>query len=139
MKKTILFLCTHNSARSQLAEGLTNHYFSDKWAAQSAGTEATIVKPWAIEAMKKDGIDISKHYSKTVDEFKGQEFDIVVTVCDSAKEACPFFPGKKVIHHSFEDPSNVQGDDEAKVQAFCATREEIKEWLQKFLDEEYNN
>ncbi len=133
MKKTILFLCTHNSARSQLAEGLTNHYYGDLWHAESAGTEKTRVKPWAIEAMKRDGIDISNHTSKTVEEFRGKEFDVVVTVCDSARETCPFFPGKKVVHRSFEDPSNTEGDDEVKTEAFCKTRDEIKEWLDEFL------
>lgn len=137
MKKKILFLCTHNSARSQLAEGLTNHYFGEMWEARSAGTEATKVKPWAIEAMKRDGIDISHHTSKTVNAFQNEIFDVVVTVCDSAKETCPFFPGKKVVHRSFADPSDVDGDDEVKTQAFCKTRDEIKAWLEQFLPEEF--
>jgi len=133
MKKTILFICTHNSARSQLAEGLVNYYFSDEWEAKSAGTAATFVKPFAIKAMAEIGIDISHHTSKTIDMFKGQQFDVVVTVCDSAKEACPFFPGKKVIHRSFADPSDVEGTDEEKLAAFCRTRDEIQAWLSSEL------
>lgn len=133
MKHTILFICTHNSARSQLAEGLVNHYFGDTWEAKSAGTEQTIVKPFAIKAMAEAGIDISHHTSKTIDAFKGQQFDVVVTVCDSAKETCPFFPGKKVVHHSFVDPSNVEGSDDEKLAAFCTTRDEIKGWLDENL------
>jgi arsenate reductase len=133
MKKTILFICTHNSARSQLGEGLVNYYFGDQWEASSAGTEKTFVKPLAIEAMAEAGIDISHHSSKTIDAFKGQQFDVVVTVCDSARESCPFFPGKKVIHHSFVDPSNAEGTNEEKLEAFCRTRDEIKAWLDEQL------
>ena len=133
MKHTILFICTHNSARSQLAEGLVNHSFSETWEAKSAGTEQTIVKPFAIKAMAEAGIDSSHHTSKTVDAFKGQQFDVVVTVCDSARETCPFFPGKKVIHHSFVDPSNAEGSDADKLAAFCTTRDEIKAWLDEQL------
>ena len=133
MGETILFICTHNSARSQLGEGLVNHYFNGQWEASSAGTEKTFVKPLAIKAMAEAGIDISHHTSKTIDAFKGRQFDVVVTVCDSARETCPFFPGKKVIHHSFVDPSNAEGSDEDKLAAFCETRDEIKAWLDENL------
>ena len=133
MKHTILFICTHNSARSQLAEGLVNHYFGDHWEAKSAGTEKTVVKLFAIKAMSEAGIDIAHHTSKTIDIFQDKEFDVVVTVCDSAREACPFFPGKKVVHHSFVDPSNAQGSDADKLAAFCKTRDEIKAWLDENL------
>ncbi len=133
MKYTVLFICTHNSARSQLGEGLVNYYFGDQWEAKSAGTEATFVKPFAIKAMAKAGIDISRHTSKTIDAFEGQQFDVVVTVCDSARETCPFFPGKKVVHHSFVDPSNAEGTDAEKLAAFCTTRAEIKAWLDENL------
>ena len=129
MKKTILFICTHNSARSQIAKGLVNHFFGDEWEAQSAGTEQTFVKPFAIKALAAAGIDISHHTSKTMAVFQDQTFDVVVTVCDSAKETCPFFPGKKVIHQSFADPSNVEGTNEEKLAAFCRTCDEIKAWL----------
>lgn len=124
--KKVLFICTHNSARSQMAEGLANH-FLDNWQAFSAGTEKTIVKPWAIESLKKIGIDITHHKSKTVDHFKGQLFDLVVTVCDSAQEACPYFPGKKVIHHEFKDPSNAP--EVERQLAFDKIRDEILDWL----------
>ena len=98
MKKKILFICTHNSARSQIAEGLMNHYFKDTWEAKSAGTVATFVKPFAIKALAEIDIDISQHTSKTIDTFQGDVFDVVVTVCNRAKETCPFFPGKKVMY-----------------------------------------
>ena len=127
MKRKVLFICTHNSARSQMAEGLANHYLSDNWEAFSCGTEKTIVKPWAIDALKKIDIDITHHTSKTVEAFKGWEFDLVVTVCDSAKESCPYFPGKKVIHHEFKDPSNAE--DDKKLDEFCKIRDEIKNWI----------
>ncbi len=133
MKHTILFICTHNSARSQLGEGLVNHYFGDIWQASSAGTEKTFVKPFAIKAMAEAGIDITHHTSKTIHAFQGKIFDVVVTVCDSARENCPFFPGKKVVHQSFVDPSNVQGSDTDKLAAFCRTRNEIKVWLDEQL------
>lgn len=133
MKHSILFICTHNSARSQLAEGLVNHYFGDVWTAKSAGTEKTAVKPLAIQAMTEIGIDISQHTSKTIQAFQGQEFDVVVTVCDNARETCPFFPGKNVIHHSFVDPSNAQGSDAEKLAAFRRTRDDIKAWLDEQL------
>ncbi len=134
MKKKILFICTHNSARSQMAEGLTNHFFGDRWEAFSAGTEKTIVKPMAIKALEKIGIEISHQRSKLATEFRGMEFDIVVTVCDSAKDNCPFFPGsKKYIHKSFKDPSNINESDEERMEAFCRTRDEIRDWLQDLL------
>ncbi len=133
VKHTILFICTHNSARSQLAEGLVNHYFGETWEAASAGTEQTGVKPFATQAMAETGIDISRHTSKTIDTFQGKAFDVVVTVCDSARETCPFFPGKNVVHHSFVDPSNAQGSEADKLAAFCNTRNEIKDWLDEQL------
>ena len=129
----ILFLCTHNSARSQMAQGLCNHLFGDGWEAFSAGTEKTFVRPSAREAMRRIGIDISHHESKTLDVYKDTMFDVVVTLCDAAREACPFHRGKKVLHHSFSDPSSSRGDEEAIVQVFCNTRDEIKGWLEEFL------
>ena len=130
-KNKILFICTHNSARSQMAEGLMNHFFGDQFEAFSAGTEATSVKPFAIEAMKQIGIDISHHRSKTVGEFKDVKFDYVVTVCNNAKENCPFFPGAKAyIHMGFKDPSDTEGSDEVKLCAFACTRDKIKQWLE---------
>ncbi len=134
MRKKILFICTHNSARSQMAEGLTNHFFGDKWEGFSAGTEKTIVKPMAVKALEKIGIDISHHRSKLSTEFTGREFDIVVTVCDSAKDNCPFFPGaKEHIHKSFKDPSDTKGSHEDILDAFIRSRNEIHNWLKSFL------
>jgi len=132
MKMKILFLCTHNSARSQMASGLCNHFFGDEWEAFSAGTEKTSVKPSALQAMRRIGIDISQHESKTVDVYKDIMFDVVVTLCDTAREACPFLLGRKVVHHSFADPSSA-GGGEAEIQAFCNTRDEIRGWLEEFL------
>ena len=130
MKKSILFICTHNSARSQIAEGLVNVLYSDKFEAQSAGIIATKVNPFAIKAMKEIGIDIKHHRSKSIQEFKGKIFDIVVTVCDNAKETCPFFPGKVVIHKGFEDPSVSKGSNRKKLETFKRVRDEIKIWLE---------
>ncbi len=131
--KRILFICTHNSARSQIAQGLVNHYFSDNWNAESCGTEKTSVKPLAVKAMAKAGIDISHHYSKTIQELDINTFDVIVTVCDNAKESCPVVYGKQVVHHSFVDPSNAEGSEEDKLRTFCDTRDEIHEWLTEFL------
>ncbi len=135
-KRKILFVCTHNSARSQLAEGLMNHFYADRFEAFSAGTEATLVKPHAIRAMAQINIDISHHHSKTTVEFKNIPFDYVVTVCDNAKENCPFFPGAKAyIHMAFEDPSLCEGNDKEKTDAFAHTRDEIKQWLDTTFNE----
>ena len=129
-RQKVLFVCTHNSARSQMAEGLLRAFYGDSYEAYSAGTVATKVNPFAIEAMKEIGIDISSQYSKSTEEFYGKEFDFVVTVCDSAKENCPYFPGaKKYLHKSFEDPASVTGDDEYKLDAFRRVRDEIKQWI----------
>ncbi|MHA2251980.1 MAG: arsenate reductase ArsC [Candidatus Kariarchaeaceae archaeon] len=124
----ILFLCTHNSVRSQIAEGLVNYYIKNI-KAFSAGTQKTQVHPLAIEVMKEVGIDISHHKSKLVDDFIFEEFDYVVTVCDSAKESCPFFPNAKaLIHVGFEDPSRIM-DEKEQIQAFRTTRERIHKWI----------
>lgn len=133
-KKKILFICTHNSARSQMAEGLVNFYLKEKFIAFSAGTKPTKVNPYAIKVMEEIGIDISNHRSKSVLEFKGEKFDYVVTVCDSAKENCPFFPGaKEYLHNSFEDPSSFEGTEEEKLNKFREIRDKIKEYiLEKF-------
>ena len=133
MKKKVLFICTHNSARSQMAEGLLRTLYGDRYEAYSAGTEETAVNPYAIEAMRVAGIDISGHRSKTVQEFRGEIFDLVVTVCDSASESCPFFPGKKVIHKSFEDPSRAEGSDEQVLAVFERIRDEMRAWIEDTL------
>ncbi len=126
--KRVLILCTGNSARSQMAEGLLRHDGGPAFEVSSAGTKPSQVRPEAIEAMKEVGIDISGHRSKSVDEFADQEFDYVVTVCDNAKESCPVFPGKtERIHWSFEDPAAVEGDWETRLSAFRRIRDEIRE------------
>lgn len=129
-KKRVLFLCTHNSCRSQMAEGLLNAMYGSKYKAYSAGIQATKVNPYAVEVMKEIGIDLSKHYSKNIEDFRGEEFDFVVTVCDNAKESCPFFPGEKVVHKSFEDPADFKGDIEKTLEVFKKVRDEIKNWIQ---------
>jgi arsenate reductase (thioredoxin) len=134
MKKRVLFLCTHNSARSQMAEGLLRHMAGDRFEVSSAGTERTRVQPLAIEAMKESGIDITGHRSKTVDELAGESFDYVITVCDRANESCPIFPGtSERIHWSFEDPTAVTGTDEQKLRAFRTVRDAIQQRLRMFL------
>lgn len=133
-KKRVLFLCTHNSARSQMAEGLLRHLAGDRFDVASAGTERTHVRPHAIEAMREIGIDISGHWSKTVDELAGERFDYVVTVCDRANESCPVFPGTtQRIHWSFEDPAAVSGTHEEKLHAFRTVRDAIRRRLEEFL------
>ena len=128
-KTTVLFLCTHNSCRSQMAEGLLRSIYPDHYESYSAGTEKTRVHPVAIQVMKEIGIDISNHSSKTVGQFKDKSFDLVITVCDNARETCPFFHGKKIIHQSFPDPSQIQGTDEERLNAFRKTRDEIQTWI----------
>ncbi len=132
-KISVLFICTHNSCRSQMAEGFLNSMFGRRYKGFSAGLEKTRVNPYAVEVMKEIGIDLSRHSSKTLDEFSGEEFDIVVTVCDNAEENCPFFPGKKVIHKSFKDPSKFEGSIEDTLEVFRKTRDEIKNWLLEYF------
>lgn len=134
MKKRVLFLCTHNSARSQMAEGLLRKMAGDQFDVFSAGTEQTRVQPLAIEAMRESGIDISGHRSKTLDEFAGEQFDYVITVCDRANESCPIFPGTtERIHWSFDDPTAVTGPEEQKLRAFRTARDAIQQRLRIFL------
>jgi arsenate reductase len=126
MKKKILFICTHNSARSQIAEGYMNAKYGGLYEAFSAGTEKTRVHPMAIEVMKEIGIDISGHRSKLIDEFFGAGIDTVITVCDSAHAACPFFPGvKEIIRQSFPDPSEFTGPEEKIRNGFRIVRDAI--------------
>jgi arsenate reductase len=129
--KRILFICVHNSARSQMAEGLVNARLGDRFQAVSAGSEATRVHPMAIRAMAEIGIDISKHRSKTTDEFLGQPFDFVVMVCSEGEGECPFFPGPgQRIPHAFPDPAACRGTDEEVLQCFRRTRDEISAWIE---------
>jgi len=130
-KKKILILCTGNSARSQMAEGLLKHITKNAYNINSAGTKPSIVRSEAIKALAEIGIDISDYRSKSADEFIDEEIDYVLTVCDNAKENCPYFPAKtKLIHHSFEDPAEVEGDEEARLNAFRKVRGEIKEYFE---------
>ena len=133
MKKRVLILCTGNSARSQMAEGLLRHDAGDKFDVESAGTKPGIVRPEAFAAMKELGIDISGHRSKHVDEFDGQQFDYVITVCDNAKESCPvFFGGAKRLHHSFDDPAALNGPEEERLALFRRVRGELRVYLADF-------
>jgi arsenate reductase (thioredoxin) len=132
-KKRILILCTGNSARSQMAEGLLRHDAGDRFEVFSAGTNPSYVRPEAVAAMSELGIDISGQRSKSVDEFAGQQFDYVLTVCDNARESCPLFPGKTVaIHRNFEDPAVTQGSKEERVAAFRRVSEGLRKYLQEF-------
>ena len=129
----VLFLCTHNSARSQMAEGILRHRMGDRAEVFSAGTEATRVNPLAVRAMADIGIDISRQRSKHLDEFREQKFDYVITVCDRARESCPIFPGNpEQIHWSFPDPAAVT-DREARVRAFERTATELTTRLNYLL------
>lgn len=133
MKSSVLFLCTHNSARSQMAEGLLRSMAGDRFESHSAGTEQTRVHPLAIVAMKELGVDLSTHRSKLSDEYVDRPFDYVVTVCDRAKESCPIFPGaKKMLHWSFDDPSAAKGTDEERLAEFRRIRDQIAERLREF-------
>jgi arsenate reductase len=133
-KTTVLFLCTHNSARSQMAEGLLRHLADDRFEAMSAGTEATYVRPLAVRAMEEIGIDISGQESKTLDRYLQESFDYVITVCDDANEACPFFPGaQSKLHWSFEDPSKAEGSEEERLAVFRRVRDGIKDRVQAEL------
>jgi len=132
--KKVLFLCTGNSCRSQMAEGLLRHYYGDKYEVYSAGTKPSIVHPKAIQIMQEIGIDISNQRSKSVNEFKNESFDYVITVCDNAKESCPIFPGKsKRLHWSFIDPAEAIGDTEQVLTVFRMVLEQIKQKIDQKL------
>ena len=136
MKKRVLFLCTHNSCRSQMAEGLVNHFLGDRFQAFSAGTEATRVNFLATRVMAELGIDITGHYSKTIDEFSGQPFDYVITLCGDANEKCPlFFGGVKRMHLGFEDPSRLPGSEDEVLPEYRRVRDELRARLTQFLEE----
>ena len=132
--KRILVLCTGNSARSQMGEGLFRKEGGAEYEVQSAGTKPSHVRPEAIAVMKEIGIDISGHRSKSVDEFSGQAFDYVVTVCDNARDNCPVFPaGTARIHWSFEDPAAVEGGEAERQTAFRRIRDQIHERVKTFF------
>ncbi|MGI8909859.1 MAG: arsenate reductase ArsC [Rubrobacteraceae bacterium] len=123
----VLFLCTHNSARSQMAEGLLRYLAGDRFEASSAGTEATSVRSEAVAVMDELGADISKQESKTLERYVNEPFDFVVTVCDDANEACPFFSGaRNRLHWSLPDPSKAAGDEEERLAVFREVRDDIR-------------
>ena len=130
-RQKVLFLCTHNSARSQMAEGLLRHLDGDKYQVYSAGTEKTFVRPQAIQVMAEIGIDISKQQSKTVQQYLKDGFDEVITVCDDANEACPVFPNAKSRRHwSFPDPSKAQGSEDEQLQVYRHVRDAIQQKIE---------
>ena len=132
--KSVLILCTGNSARSQMAEGLLRHHGADKFSVESAGTQPSRVRPEAVAVMQELGIDISGQRSKSVDEFAGDAFDCVITVCDNAKQNCPVFPGSaQYIHWSIDDPAAAQGSDEERIAAFRRVRDELAARIQAFV------
>jgi len=134
--KRILVLCTGNSARSQMGEGLFGRLGGPGWEVHSAGTKPGSVRPEAIAVMKEIGIDISGHRSKSVDEYAGHTFDYVVTVCDNARDNCPLFPATvQRLHWSFEDPAAVEGPEETRLEAFRRIRDQIRERVETFFRE----
>lgn len=136
MTKKILVLCTGNSCRSQIAEGYLRHFANGNAEVYSAGVETHGVNPKAIAIMQEDGIDISNHTSNNIDEYYDIDFDFVITVCDNAKERCPFFPTKaKKFHHNFSDPSKATGTDEEINEQFREVRQQIKEYCERFVAE----
>ncbi len=136
LKKRVLFICTNNSARSQMAEGILNALYGDKYEAYSAGTDPTEINPYAVKVMAEIGIDISKNQSKSIEDLRGLKFDLVVTVCDRAKERCPFFPGAtEQIHKSFRDPANLKGSEKELLAEFRQVRDEIRDWIIEYFGE----
>ena len=134
--KNILVLCTGNSCRSQLAEGYLRYFAGDKATIYSAGIQTHGVNPKAVQVMAEDHIDISGHTSNLVDEYAGIPFDMVITVCDNANEACPYFPGNvKRFHHNFPDPAKARGTEDEVMYSFRHVREQIKAYMQQFVEQ----
>jgi len=151
IKTKVLFLCTHNSARSQMAEGLLRHYYGDRYEAFSAGATPTKLNPLAVKVMEEIGIDISGQSSKSIEDFRGRDIDVVVTVCkNTPRLSCPFCStplsagrpdiirsnipsAKQWVEHGFDDPSDVEGSEEEKVRAFRSTRDEIRNWVLRYF------
>ncbi len=129
-KTSVLFVCTHNSARSQMAEGLLRDRYGDRYDVYSAGTERTHVRPLAIDVMDELDIDLSEHTSKTIDDLGDRTFDVVATVCDDAREACPYLPAEEEnLHRSFDDPSAAEGSEEKQRVVFRRVRDELADWI----------
>jgi arsenate reductase len=136
MKGKILVLCTANSCRSQMAEGYFRHLAGDRFEVTGAGLEPNMVNPKAIQVMNEEGVDISYHSSKDVDQFVGQHFDYIITVCDNAKERCPFVPGQaERIHWSFEDPAAAKGTEAEILAVFRKVRDQIKNRIKVFISQ----
>lgn len=133
-KEKVLFICNQNSGRSQMAEALLHMLYPDRYESYSAGVEASQVNPNAIKAMEDLGVDMSSHRSKSLDEFKDANFDYVVTVCDVARETCPYFPGRNVLHHSFSQALK-EGSDGEILASFVRVRDEIKNWIEEQFGE----
>jgi arsenate reductase len=132
-KQRVLILCTGNSARSQMAEGLLRHDFGERFEVESAGTKPSSVRPEAIAVLSELGIDLSGHRSKHVNEFAGRQFDYVITVCDNARETCPvFFGAPRHLHRDFEDPAACAGTDEERLAVFRRVRDELRDYLSSF-------
>ena len=130
----VLILCTGNSCRSQMAQGLFRHLSNGTYDAYSAGVSSTTVNPLAIRAMREIGIDISHHTSDSIDQYLNRDFDLVITVCDNAKENCPIFPGAKDMRHwPFEDPADARGTEEERMRVFRKVRDKIRDQIANFL------
>ena len=131
-KQKVLFICTHNSARSQMAEAFLNNIYPGNYQAFSAGTVPGRIDPLVVSVMSELGIDMGRHWSKDLDYFNGETFDCVITVCDNAKETCPYFPGgRKQMHKSFIDPSSLGGDFPEVADKYRMIRDEVKDWIAK--------
>lgn len=137
MKKKVLFVCTHNSVRSQMAEAFLNEIYGDRFSAFSAGSDPSQIDPLVVKVMGEEGMDVSHCKSKSLDVFQNDHFDYVVTVCDQIQESCPFFPnGRKRIHKSFSDPARFKGKKENVIEEYKRVRDEIKKWLEEEFGEE---
>ena len=135
-RKRVLFICSHNAARSQMAEGYLRARHGDRFDAFSAGTKASTLSPYAIRVMQEIGVDISGHRSKSLNEIAGREMDVAVIVCDAAKSACPFFPWAKVtLHATFRNPKEFSGTDDEIINGFREIRDEITGWIDRFVSE----
>ena len=135
-KKRVLFLCTGNSCRSQMAEGFLRGFAGHEFDVESAGVNPTRINPMAVQVMAEAAIDISAQYSKAVDEISGKKFDYVITVCDRAREVCPIFPGEVTsVHWSFEDPAEATGSEEERISVFRRVRDEIAENVRAFVED----
>lgn len=133
-RQRVIFVCTHNSARSQMAEGMLRAWGHGRYEVFSAGTEATRVRPEAIEVMREVGVDITGHTSKTLEPFTGEAFNWLITVCDQAAESCPTIPGvRQQAHWSIEDPSAVEGDADARLAAFRVARDHLRDRIHMFM------